>query len=159
MATNTFLDGTDVLLLIDLDTPISTDIDDVVIPGTFEPIACLTSNSWDVATASTDTSTKCTGKDATSIPGQRSGTASAEGRAIPDSEATADNKINHNKLADLENNGTTFWLAMFDPALETVRYSLAYISSFSDAAPNADSQTFSAQFVLVGPRRTAVPTT
>lgn len=159
MATDTFLDGTDVLLLIDLVTPITADIDTVDIPGNFEVMACLTSNSWDVATASTDTSSKCSGKDATSLPGQRSGTASAEGRAITDADALATSRINHNKLADLENTGTTFWLALFDSALNTVRYSLAYITSFSDAAPNAEGQTFSASFTLVGPRRTAAPTT
>jgi len=159
MANEDFLNGTDVLLLIDTDTDLNTPLADVEIPGDFEAIACLTSNSWDATTSAIDTASKCSGRYTTSIPGDLSATASAEGFAVTDVDAATNSQVNHNRLAALQLAGTTFWLGFFDSALNTVRYGKAYLTSFSDAAPRQSAQTFSAQFQIVGEWATVVPTT
>lgn len=159
MATEGFIDGTETLLLVDDTTPLTTDIDDVVIPGNFVALGCLTSNSWETSTATIDTSSKCSGNFTTSLPGDKSATASGEGNAITDADAATLGLINHNRLAQLAKDGTTVWLGFFDSSLETVRYGKAFITSFSDTAPRAAAQTFSVQWQIVGEWNVAYPTT
>lgn len=155
----TAIDGTETLLLIDETTPIDTDIDLVAIPGNFEPIGCLTQNSFETSTATIDTSSKCSGRFTSALPGDKSATASGEGNAISDADAVTAGLINHNRLAQLDKDGTTVWLAFFDTALNTIRYGKAFITSFSDAAPRAAAQTFSVSWQIVGEWNVAVPTT
>lgn len=151
--------GTETLLLIDTTTSIDTDIDLVAIPGNFEPVGCLSSNSWESSTTTTDTSSKCSGRFTSSLPGDKSATASGEGFAISDSDAITAGLINHNQLAVLDKNSTIVWLAMFDTALNTIRYGKAFITAYSDSAPRAEGQTFSVSFQIVGEWNVAVPTT
>lgn len=154
---NEFLDGTEFLLYINETTPLTTDIADVLIPGDFELVACLTSNGFDGTTATIDTSSKCSGNFTTALPGDKSWTVAGEGNAIP-TEAL-DARINHNKLFELWKNGTTVWIALFDTALFTVRYGQGFITSFSDAGPRAAAQTFSVTFQGVGEPSGEVSTT
>lgn len=158
-AGDNFIDGTETLLLIDDTTPLTTALADVVLPGNFEPIGCLTSNSWETSTATIDTTSKCSGLFNTSLPGDKSATASGEGNAITDADAVTLGVKNHNYLAKLAKDGTTVWLAFFDTAQETVRFGKAFITSFSDTAPRAAAQTFSVSWQIVGEWATEYPTT
>jgi len=155
----TAIDGTETLLLIDQTTDINTDINDVVIPGDFEPIGCLTQNSWETSTATIDTSSKCSGRFTSSLPGDKSATASGEGFAISDADAVTGGLVNHNGLAALDKAGTIVWLALYDTALNTVRYGKAFITAYSDSAPRAAGQTFSVSWQIVGEWNVAYPTT
>lgn len=155
----TAIDGTETLLLIDEVTPLDTEINDVIIPGNFEPIGCLTQNSWETSTATIDTSSKCSGRFTSALPGDKSATASGEGNAISDADAAAAGLINHNRLAQLDKEGTTVWLAMYDTVLNTVRYGKAFITAYSDAAPRAAAQTFSVSWQIVGEWNVMYPTT
>src|SRR4051812_30130421 len=74
--------GSGTLLFINETLPIDTPIDQVPIPGDFEEIICLNDNSFDLTVNPIDTTNKCTGLWATSLPGQKSATFGGNGDAV-----------------------------------------------------------------------------
>lgn len=135
------LNGKQTLLYIDTVTPITTPGLSVDVPGSFELVACLTDNSFEGTRDAIDTTSKCSGLFKDSMPGEIGWTFSGNGNAI--SIESGDDRLSHNALFQLWKNGTTFWVAQFDDELESVRYGLAYITSFSEANPNNAAKTFS----------------
>jgi len=147
-----FLNGRTVLLYIDTTTLPTTPVDEVTTEDAIL-VACLTSNGFDATTSAISTTTKCSGSFAESLDGEKGWTMSAEGQAI--SLGVGDTRINHNALFKLWKAGTTFWAFMFDTAGAsnasiTMRYGLARIDSYSDAAPDNEAQTFSISLTGVG---------
>jgi len=139
-----FLNGNLFPFYIDITTPITTDGEDVEVPGDFQLVACLTDNSFDGTTDDISTTSKCSGLFGDGIAGVRNWTMGANGNAI--GIQPGDDRINHNILFDLWKNGTTFWGAQFDAGLDTVRYGLMYIASFNEASPTNGARTFTASF-------------
>lgn len=149
--------GTETLLFVDVDTPITTPIEDVVVPGTFEEIICLTDNSFDATTASIQTDNKCNGLWDSSLPGLKSATFGGNGDAVLIDGA--DPRYNMDKVAELWRNGTRAWWLQYNPNGAGVRFAVGYVSSYNDTSPNKDKQTFSFTITLTGSVATAYPTT
>lgn len=137
---NEFLNGTEVLMYIDTETPITTDGEDVEIPGSFRPFICGQDNGFDLSVDQIDTTSKCTGFNKSSIPGEVGWTFNFSGNAV---KGVDGDSISHNEALELAKSRTLFWVAEFNPALDTVRYGVGYFTSYSDANPRNASQTFS----------------
>jgi len=150
MATEQFIDGVRELLYIDTATPITADLDDVVFPGDFELVGCLTSNGFSGTTGTIDTTSKCSGKFTTSLPGDISWSISAEGNSIDLPSPGSGVDVSNNALFKLWKAGTTFWAMLTDVNTLASRYGLAYISSYDDSAPRAAAKTFSITLTGVG---------
>jgi len=144
-----FLNGRTVLLYIDTETPIDTEVEDVTTEAAIL-VACLTSNGFEGTTSAIATTSKCSGSFAESLDGEKGWTMSAEGQAI--SLLGGDLRINHNKLFKLWRSGAAFWAFMMDTATPviTMRYGVARIDSFNDGAPDNEAQTFSISLTGIG---------
>lgn len=150
MATEQFIDGVRELLYIDTVTPLTADLDDVIFPGNFELVGCLTSNGFSGTTGTIDTTSKCSGKFTTSLPGDISWSISAEGNAIDLPDAASGVDISNNALFKLWKSATTFWAMLTDVNTLATRYGLAYISAYDDSSPRAAAKTFSITLTGVG---------
>ena len=136
---NGFNNGTNVLLFAKLGTP-----------AVWKTLACLKTNSWDGTTDQIDYTTKCSGLDKESAPGDRSSSFKADGNAIDDSGDVS--KASFLVLSGLWNEGTTFPMKMVnveDP-LDIIRGSV-YITSLGKGAGRNEAVGFSASFQVTGP--------
>lgn len=149
--------GTGTVLFIDENLSLDTPIDEVPIPGDFEPVICLTDNSFDGSTAPIDGSNKCAGLWAVNLAGQKSGTFGGNGDAVIIDGA--DDRYNMDKVAALWAAGTTVWWLQYNENGTSVRYAQGFISSYNDTAPNIDKQTFSFTVTLTGEIGVANPIT
>jgi len=151
------MNGTGTLFFIDEVTPITTNGYDVEFPGDFEPVVCLTDNSFDFSVAPITTSNKCNGLWASSIPGEKSGTFGMNGMAVK--LADDDGRYNMNKVFELAKNGTLVWGAQFDDELYSVRYGVGYFTAYADQNPDKQAKTFSGTFTITGEIFTQTATT
>jgi len=149
--------GKGTLLFINEVLSLDTPIDEVPIPGDFEPVICLQDNSFDLTVNPIDTTNKCTGLWSTSLAGQKSGTFSGNGDAVV--IEGLDDRYNMDKIVSLAAAGTVVWWLQYNENGTSVRYAQGFISSYNDSAPNLDRQTFSFTVTLTGEIGVANPTT
>lgn len=147
MADN-FVNGTDYLLYIDTTTALDAPLADVDFPGDFKLAACLDDNGFDGSTDQIDTSSKCSGMFKSSLAGQIGWTMSANIKWIK--PGVGDTRLSNNDLFALWKAQTRFWVAQFDTDEITVRFGVAYISSFSEASANNAVATASITLQGVG---------
>lgn len=130
--------GTDVLLFAKIGTP-----------AAWKPLACLKTNGWSGATGTIDTTSKCSGKDETSLPGTRSSSFTGEGNAVD--ETGEPSTASFKTLSGLWTAGTVFPMKMVgvdDPA-DVVRGEV-YITALSKTANHNETVGFSAEFKVTG---------
>lgn len=149
--------GTGTLLFIDENLSLDTPMNQVPIPGDFEPVICLQDNSFDGSTAPINASNKCAGLWAVSLAGEKSGTFSGNGDATI--LQTLDPRYNMDKVAALWAAGTVVWWLQYNENGTSVRYAQGFISSYNDTSPNNDKQTFSFTVTLTGEIGVANPIT
>lgn len=144
---DTTLNGTDYPLYVDLTTPITAYGPDVVFPGNFQLLACLTTNGIALTINNISTSGKCSGFFETSMPGKVGWTMTADGKAI--SIVTPDARLSANKLLQLSKARTVFWGAIFNTssiglASSMVRYGLMFFTAYNETDPDNDAVIFTA---------------
>lgn len=133
-----FKNGTDVLLFIKTGSP-----------AAWVPVACLKTNGWDSSTESIDTTSKCSGRYKTSLPGDISWSFNGEGNAVADNGTPS--RASFNVLSGLHKAGTTFPMKMVgvdDPA-DIIRGNV-FITALSKSAGRNEAVGFSASFDGVG---------
>ncbi|RAJ28868.1 phage tail tube protein [Pedobacter cryoconitis] len=133
-----FKNGTKVLLFVKLGTP-----------AAWVTLACLKTNSWDSSTDQIDTTTKCSGRYKTSLPGDISWSFKGDGNAIDDTVAVS--QASFNVLAGLQKAGTTFPMKMVgvDDPTDVIRGNV-FITSISKSAGRNEAVGFSSTFQGVG---------
>lgn len=139
MAGEGFKNGTDVVLFAKIGTP-----------AAWVPLACLKTNGWDGTTDQIDTSSKCSGNDKTSIPGDRSWSFKGDGNAVD--EVGTPSRASFKTLSDFWSTNKTFPMKMVgvdDPA-DIVRGDV-FITSLSKSAGKNEAVAFSATFQGTGP--------
>ncbi|TDO21885.1 phage tail tube protein [Pedobacter duraquae] len=138
MAGEAFKNGTDVILFAKIGTT-----------PAWVPLACLKTNSWDGSTASIDTTTKCSGKEDTSMAGSKSSSFKGDGNAI--NETGTPTQASFKTLSGLWQLGTTFPMKMVgvNDATDIVRGDV-WISALSKGADHNTAVTFSATFQVTG---------
>lgn len=149
--------GSGTLLFIDATTPPDTPVEEVSIPGDFVETICLLDNSFGLTVSPIDTTSKCTGLWATSIPGQKSGTFGGNGEAVIIEDS--DPRYNMDKIVALAASATVVWWLQYNDNQTSIRYATGYVSSYSDAVPNLDKQGFSFTVTLTGEIYVAIQTT
>ena len=145
---DTFL-GNEVLLYIDTVTPVTTavgslDITDAVL------VACLVNNSFDGTNSPITTTSKCSGKFATSLGGEQGWSMSADGNSINVTTGEAATLKSHNALFKLWRSGVPFWAYMYDTALKTVRFGVVRIDSNGETFPTNAAATFTISLTGIG---------
>ena len=146
MAEN-YLRGNNFLFWIDTVTPTTTVLTDVNIDNT-ELVACLTDNGFDGTTNVIESASKCAGLWGESIADTSSWTMNVSGEAIAEDGLAS--RANHNALFKLWRSKTPFWGFMYDIEMETMRYGIVRIDSYSDTAGQGAIQGFSATLTGLG---------
>lgn len=133
-----FKNGTEVVLFAKLGAP-----------AAWVALACLKTNSWDSSTDQIDTTSKCSGKYKTSLPGDISWSFKADGNAIDD--AANASQASFNVLAGLQKTGTTFPMKMVgvDDPTDIIRGNV-FITSISKSAGRNEAVAFSSTFQGTG---------
>lgn len=140
MAVQDIKNGKDYLVFIDTSTSITAEAPPTPNSANWRMLMCLNTNALNVTIDSIDTTTKCTGGWADSIPGDGSWEITADGAVVD----TDDNEeANANELLSLVNNKTSFWAAIFDPTRETYRMGVVFISSYGETYDNNAMYGFS----------------
>jgi len=145
---STTLLGTTYALEVDDTTAVATNTRGT--DANYKLLACLTSNGVEFTVAEQDTSNKCDGGNATSIPGLSSWTMSGDGQAVTLETGEATTRINYQKIIELATTKEIFFLRLTDPTNTVVREGKVFITSYSETAPNADAYTFTVSFKGVG---------
>lgn len=129
-----FKNGTNNLLFLKIGTP-----------AAWVPVACLKTNGWDSSTGEIDTTTKCSGKYTTSIPGDISWSFSGEGNAID--ETGTPSQASFKTLAGLQKDGKTFPAKMVnvDDPTDVIRGTV-YITSLNKSAGRNEAVGFTSSF-------------
>jgi len=141
--------GRTVLAYIDDTTSVDT-------PGTSmttanaELMVCLTNNTFDGSTSAIATTSKCSGKFASSIGGEQSWTMGAEGNSALLGISEEAVLASHNKLFKLWRAGEPFWMFQYDTARNTMRYGVVRIDSDGEAYPDNAQATYSITFTGIG---------
>lgn len=138
MADLGFKNGTDNVLFVKIGTP-----------AAWVPVACLKTNGWDASTDQIDTTSKCSGKYKTSLPGDISFSFKADGNAVDD--AGAPSKASFLVLAGLHKAGTTFPMKMVgvDDPTDVIRGDV-FLTAISKSAGRNEAVGFSATFQGTG---------
>jgi predicted secreted protein len=133
-----FKNGTDYLLFAKIGTP-----------AAWVPLACLKTNGFDATTDQIDTTTKCSGKYKTSLPGDIGWSFKGDGNAIDDTAQPS--QASFNVLAGLQKAGTTFPMKMVgvdDPT--TIVRGNVFITSIGLSAGRNEALSFTSAFQGVG---------
>lgn len=149
---DTFI-GNDVLFYVDTTTPLTTAgtaITAATIATSGVLVACLTENGFDGTTSPIGTSSKCSGRWATSIPGEQGWSMSASGNMINVETGEAATLKSHNALFKLWRAGTIFWGYMYNTGQKTLRYGQMRIDSDGESFPTNAQSTFTVSLVGIG---------
>lgn len=141
--------GNEVLLYIDTVTPVDTPIEDIDIADAVL-VACLVNNGFDGTNSPISTTSKCSGKFATSIGGEQGWTMTADGNSVHIETGEAATLKSHNALFKLWKSGLPFWAYMYDTALKTVRWGVVRIDSDGEAFPTNAAATFTISLTGIG---------
>lgn len=141
--------GKTIPLYVDRTTSVTADGQTVVIPGDFKLVVCLTQTGIAMSNSQIDTTSFCTGIYTDSIPGKVSGSISGSGQQVLLSGSEFADMLNHNDLMDMINTQEIAWWALFDSALNTVRYVVGYLTSYEETNPEGLS-TFTLSVVAKG---------
>ncbi|QIL41025.1 hypothetical protein G7074_18190 [Pedobacter sp. HDW13] len=138
MADLNFKNGTDNVLFVKIGAP-----------AAWVAVACLKTNSWDGSTDQIDTTSKCSGKFKTSLPGDISWSFKGDGNAVDDSGAPS--KASFKALSALHKAGTTFPCKMVgvDDPDDIIRGDV-FITALSLSAGRNEAVAFSATFQGTG---------
>lgn len=148
--------GTEYILEIDIITDPATN--EYGTDANYKPVACLVTNGLTISTAQQNISNKCDGGWAKSRPGKRSGSFSGDGQAMQFSPSEASANENYQTLINLAVEGEIFFIRMTNPEQEIYREAKAYISEYSETAPDEEPYTFTASFVAMNKVLTEPPT-
>lgn len=138
MADLGFKNGTDNVLFVKIGTP-----------AAWVPVACLKTNGWDASTDQIDTTSKCSGKYKTSLPGDISWSFKGDGNAVDDKGVPS--KASFAVLAGLKKAGETFPAKMVgvDDPTDVIRGDV-FITALSLSAGRNEPVAFSSTFQGTG---------
>jgi hypothetical protein len=141
-----FKNGTDNLLFAKIGTPLAGT---PTVP-TWVVIGCLKTNGWEGSTDTIDTTSKCSGKYKTALPGDITWSFNAEFNDINDTPTTAPVRASFAKLAALHKAGTTFPMKMVgvDTPLDIIRGDV-FITAISKSAARNEAVNSSVTFMGV----------
>ena len=139
MADLGFKNGTDNLLFAKIGTP-----------AAWVVIGCLKTNSFDASTDTIDTTSKCSGRYKTSLPGDITWSFKADFNDIDDTPTTAPVRASFAKLAALHKAGTTFPVKMVGVDTTDVVTGDVFITSISKSAGRNEAVNSSVTFMGVG---------
>lgn len=139
MADEVFKNGTNVVLFVKVGTPTPA----------WVPVACLKTNSWDGQVDQIDTTSKCSGKFKTSMPGDISWSIKGDGNAVDD--AGVPSKASFKVLSGLMKTAKVFPVKMVgvDDPTDILRGD-SFITSLSKAAGRNEAVAFSVSFQGTG---------
>lgn len=140
--------GTDYLLEIDTETPVSTNTRGA--DADYRVIACLTTNGLEIAVATQDTTNKCSNGNNQSVPGLLSWSFNGDGQAVDLTLSEEATQANFQELLALAVAKTRFFMRMTNTSNSLVREGLVYISAYNETAGNAEPYTFTATFTGSG---------
>jgi predicted secreted protein len=125
------------------------------IAAAWVPLACLKTNAFDASTDSIDTTSKCSGKYKTSIPGDIGWSFSADGNSVD--ETGTPSRASFKKLSELHKAGTVFPMKMVgvNDATDIVRGDV-YITALALSAGRNEAVGFTATFQGTGEYFTTV---
>ena len=139
MADLAFKNGTDNLLFAKIGTP-----------AAWVVIGCLKTNNWDGSTDQIDTTSKCSGRYKTSIPGDISWSFGADFNDIDDTPETAPVRASFAKLAALHKAGTIFPMKMVGVDTADIIRGEVFITSINKSAGRNESVSSSVTFQGTG---------
>lgn len=113
----------------------------------YRAVACLITNGFSGSTDSIETTSKCSGSDKDSEPGDRGWTITGEGQAVDDISSA---QANYQELAELWASGRKFWIKMANPTNNIVREGKTWISSYAETAARNVAYGFNATFQGTG---------
>lgn len=135
MAVRDIKNGKEYLVYIDETTPITAEAPAALTSANWKAMVCLASNALNVTVNGIDATSKCTDGWADSIPGDGSWEITSEGQAV----ALADNQtieVSAEQLIEIAADKQPVWAAIFNPAKNTVRAGVVFISSLSENFSN-----------------------
>ena len=142
-----FLNGTDYLLYVDLLTPLTSSRGTL---ANYRPIACGTSNGFNMDSEAISLRNKCDNGFDNSRPGYISWGMDIDGFAVGLRNSEKILKANFSELADIMKSKKIFWLKWEDINTSVTREGKAWISSFRETAGHETPYSFTANFVGVG---------
>jgi len=147
MALDKEYQGKDILLGFDFTTAVTVEGSAVNL-ATVKLVGCLTSNGFNMDTASQGTTTKCSGKFQTSTPGSITWGMSGAGVSIE--KLVADTRITSVDLFKKAKTQEAFWAFTYDVAGDFVKYGVVRLDSYSESNDAEGASTFDMTLTGIG---------